>query len=789
MTTVTIDRHVLASNASTYNLAWRSFGWSPGIAGPRATRLEEEVPWGTLADRAATPGWLAGRPSEILSSANLDRLQWAFLPLDGRVGLSVWGAIGDRSAPPGNRRVLTHTLIMDEQAFRLLGGYPFGLLGTERVPGGWLRCFTPPDAFTTPGGLEAIRVDVTPALTRAFETARITEVRRLRRVLLERLNGDTGGLARRLTLLYEALAGTRGRGPRPHANHVAIRDDGPAAPLIVRLAWLSLPLADRLTVWFNTEQARTERPRAHLLVLPAAEWGRSSPPGTAVLEPGDPGLPGARTEGTAAWAEVVAGKAPRDMTAAVLRRADVRGWGLLGASEAGAGVRIARLLATWRKHGPSRDVALAVARVEAGADGSRGRAGAVGVLLGRARGATRVSGDPAEAARELVDVATSTGLLETLILRGVIRGLRLSEPRQAPLAGFVRCVACLGSEDPGVLADLARLGGREAAEWDALLEHADGLAAVVLAVTATRRAGVRLEDSEGGPRLLARLRVPDLLASALAPGARIPPSAYLDLTAGDTELLAGSVDRVGPKGLGREAVEALTAVLRGDEARAALSRTWERSVGNPRARLQVLAAGDGPLDDPESRMAADALARIILRTTADGDLGGAAEVGQSVGGVVLGSPAVSPFPEGAVSIVARLSDAGLRTLLTSLTASTGHIEASVRAGVVPHILNNPVCGAISDADTLDRILRLLWAEWSPDGGSPSLGAATAAGAPLRPLLVRLYETPAPIPLRSEFRRALTGSGSAPYGAARAAHTRGWGSPDERRLFLRNGAAP
>jgi len=790
VTTVTIDRHVLASNASTYNLAWRSFGWSPAIAGARATRLEEEVPWGTLADRAATPGWLAGAPSEVLSHTNLDRLQWAFLPLDGRLGLSVWGAIGDRSAPPGDRRVLTHTLIMDEDAFRLLAGYPFGLFGTERVPAGWLRCFVPLDAFTTPGGLEAIRVDVTPALTRAFETARIMEVRRLTQVLVEWLDGDGEGLARRLARVYDALAGTRGRGPRPHAAHVAIRDDGPAAPLLVRLAWLSLPLADRATVWFNTEQARTERPRAHLLVLPTAEWGRSSPPATAVLEPGDPGLPGGRTEGTAAWADLVAGPGPRAMAVAVLRRADVRGWGLLGPTEAGAGVRIARLLATWREKGPSRELALAVARIEAAAEGSRRRGGAVGCLLGRAMAAIPVGGDLAEVARDLVTEATSTGHSETQVLRGVIRGLRLSEPARPTLAGFVRCVACLGSEDPLVLAELERLGGREAGELDALLEHPDGLAAVVLAVTAARRAGVELERSEGGRRLLARLRAPDLLATALAPGARIPPTAYLDLMGGDPELLAESVDRVGPEGLGGEAAEALTVVLRGDEARAALSRTWGRSVGNSRARLQMLATGQGPLGDPESRMAADALARIITGGTQGGDLGGAAEVGQTVGGAVVGSPAVSPFPEGAVSVAARLSDAGLRTLLASLTASVEHIEASVRAGVVPQILHNPVCRAISDSDTLDRILRLLWAEWTPESGSPSLGAATSAGTHLEPLLVQLYEAPAPIPLRSDLRQAIAGLGSVLPDSARVERTLGGGgSRDGRRLFLRNGAAP
>jgi hypothetical protein len=350
-------------------------------------------------------------------------------------------------------------------------------------------------------------------------------------------------------------------------------------------------------------------------------------------------------------------------------------------------------------------------------------------------------------------------------------------------------VSCLGSEDPGVLTDLGRLGHREAVELDALLEHPDGLPAVVLAVTAARRAGVDLEGSEGGRRLLARLRVPDLVASALGPGARIPPSAFLDLTGGDAELLAESVDRVGPEGLGEEAAEALTVVLKGDEARAALSRTWGRSVGNPRARLQMLATGQGPLDDPESGMAADALARIITGGTLDGDLGGAAEVGHTVGGVVLGSPAVSPYPAGTVSVAARLSDAGLRTLLENLTQRIEHIEASVRAGVVPQILHNPAWRAIADSDTLDRILRLLWAEWTPEGGSPSLGAATSAGAHVAPLLVRLYQAPAPLPLRSDLRQAIAGLGTVVPDTARTEPTPGGSGQGERRLFLRNGAAP
>lgn len=813
MRTVTIDRHVLASSASRFDLAWRSFGWTPDIAGSRANRLEEEVPWGNLADRAASPGWLSGQPADIVRPENLDRLQWAFLPLDGRLGLSMWGATGDRATPPGDRRVLTHTLLFDATAFRRLAGYPFGLLGTPARPGAWLRVFRDPAAFREPVVLEALRLTGGVSLTRAFETARIAEVRRLRSTLLGRGDGGAHALADRVARIHEALSWT-GAG-EPGGPRLALRDDLPDAPLMVRLAWLSLPLKDRARTWFSTEQARTERPRARLMVLPVAEWGRSTPSATRVLEP-------ARGSGETAgpararWAALVAGPESGSLPVRLLRRADARNLSLLegDAVELGASVAVAEQLERWDPSAPSWGVARAVALAEAAR--SRARARGAGGLL--ARGGWREREDPPEAARRILEGCREVPLPEGPLVSGAVRALLRIGSDAATAAGFLRCFACLGAR--GVPGDLQRLGLRERSALEALLDHPEGPGALVLAVVAAERAGTALGAGEGGRRIRRALGRPVHVAAALRRGSRLPAGIYLSLAETEIDTLADAIDRVGADGQGIEpsALDTLVRRIATGEGTGDLVRIWRRTEGSERVRLEVLthpawrawppeaetAFGEarsylrrasmdaaslvalaarwiggggpsGPLGGAEGLLIVDLHEGLAARGSA-GDEVGEAAIGQRTGGVVSGRPAVSPT-DAAWRTVQALDGPTLAIWLRRVAPEL--CRASLRPGVLSAVFANPVITDLAEPQALEGLLRMLWCEWTPDDGLPSLrGAVVERGAALTPLLGRLAEAPAPLPLGSLLRA---------LGAACSGGTRGGETRAERRaLFLRGG---
>lgn len=824
MSTVTIDRHVLASSASSINLAWRSFGWTPAIAGARATRLEEEVPWGTLSDRSAHPGWLTGPSTAIADPSNLDRLQWAFLPMDGRMGLSVWGAAGDPRAAPGSRRVLTHTLLFDEAAFVRLAGYPFGLFGTASRPAGWLRCFESAGSFAQPEGLEALRLELAPALTRAFETARIAEVRRLRQVLLEHTDGDAYALAYRVARIHEALARTRDAETRPPVERVALRDDGQGAPLLVRLAWLALPLSDRIRTWFSTEQARTERPRAHLMVLPRMEWGRSTPPATLIVNPDDADEEGEPSPGRARWAAGVAG--PDSIPSQVMRRADARGWSVLGSDDTGAGVgvEVARLLKQWRDEGPSLAVAGELLAIERGR--MRPRTGGVGAYLARAVWSGSVDED--ESARELVELCRSSPRHGAGILKGAVRAL-LRRDGAGLTAALARCLACEDGSAEDVLTDLARLGGAERSALEALLDRSDGLAVLLQALTTVNRAGVVLPEP-GIAGIRSRLRQPGIVARALGADP-VDFAAFLDVigdpgTPGSTakvEALGRGVDVFPGHALAPRTLKLTVAVFLSSEAGLNQIRIWHDSAGQEGARLQILThpdwreapdggqkaygaaagalacasdegirlewtrewldillgpwlavvGGGGRLDGLEALSVAELIWRRAELDAGREGVGEAAPSGQRSGGEVLGSPAVSPSA-GLEDLVHSLSTDGLAVLLRHLSAA----GPAAPTGMLATLLSSPAISTLHQPEDLDLLLRQLWAEWTPDLGVPSLRRAVVHHGPaLAPLLDRLRDAPAPIPLGAVL-GALRTECAPPTPAPR---------PDgPRTLFLRSG---
>ncbi|MGH7555392.1 MAG: hypothetical protein ACREMQ_20515, partial [Longimicrobiales bacterium] len=335
---ILIDRHVFASNASVFDTAWRTFGWTPGIAGERSGRLEEAVPWATLAARAERPAHLRGAADEVLEPGNFDRLEFAFLPLDGRFGFSVWGAIGRAGAAP-EWRVLTHTLLFDRATFDLIAGFPFALLSDAKL-GRWFREMVEHSPFEQPETLAPVAVPVAPDTRARFERARLREITRLRDRLLS-LSGDAAALEQRLAQLYEALAITQAGGP---VKRVALRArNGIDQALLVRLAWLSLPIADRAEIFFTTEQRKTQSPAATLLVLPESEWGQFVPEATRLLERTASAEEREVSAGRYHWARAVARNAR--VLAALSARVDTRAWRLIARDD------VARLdaLQRWRE--------------------------------------------------------------------------------------------------------------------------------------------------------------------------------------------------------------------------------------------------------------------------------------------------------------------------------------------------------------------------------------------------------------------------------------------------------
>jgi hypothetical protein len=500
--TIVVDRHAFASNASSFNTAWETFGWTPALEGARASRLEEQVPWATLAARAESPARLSGPYERVIAPANFDRLQFGALPLDGRYGFSVWGAIGERRG--GEWRVLTHTLLFDDDGFDLMAGFPQGLL-TIAGRSDWFRELVERSTFTARAPLAPITLERTRATRAAFEQARRAEIARLRARLLP-LAGGAARLEAELATVLEALARTRNGGP---IRHVALRSvaDG-RTELLVRLAWTALPLADRADTSFVTEQRRTDAPRATLFGLPDAEWGQYVPPNTQLLEPDRPHTADI-ARGRQEWARSIA----RDEEAAHDRlsaQVDSRRWRVVGRDDVGALETIQAWRGRWRAGDDRPALAGELLALEGG---NRlhvsGRVRAAGHVAALAHAAS------ADASGALIAAFRPYPAAATTLVRAAVRTLARNGEAGRARALRLRCEAI---QDPPLVPpdELFRLFDREAYLLEAL-GTSDAATALFRAAVAAGCAGHVQAD-----RLIAAAlpTLPDPVAEL----ARIPES-------------------------------------------------------------------------------------------------------------------------------------------------------------------------------------------------------------------------------------------------------------------------
>ncbi len=306
-----LDRHLFASNASPYNLAWETYGWTEGLDRTRARRLEERVPWGTeLADSADPPVLVHGggvRPAVNDPVHGTFGLPESFLPLDGRLGFCLSGVVRPRSGEPRARRarIATHTLLFDEGLFREIDGFPQGLhmdlsalpIASEAAWFAELRGSAPVEPSPLPPPER-------PHGTERFRRARLCELDRLRAAVA---GAGTRAAKEALCAVYRAMGDVLGRRrgdmPREDADSRAAKAagvipvgplsptaDAPDADALLRLAWLSLPLADRARVFYSMLDVRGRRPTPCLVPLAAdsrkgANVGKATDSGIRI-EPG-----------------------------------------------------------------------------------------------------------------------------------------------------------------------------------------------------------------------------------------------------------------------------------------------------------------------------------------------------------------------------------------------------------------------------------------------------------------------------------------------------------------------
>ena len=444
-----LDRHLFASNATAYNAAWESYGWTAGLDRARAGRLEERVPWAAELGELVDPPVLIGGSGG--AAAAVGRLPEAFLPLDGRLGFSVSGVVraGEDEGPGGRVRIATHTVLFDTILFAAIDGYPQGLqveLGRSLplVPGPLPELECVPDA-------------------EFFRVARLREVERLAEVV--GVSMDRRDAVSWLAAGYGAVLEVLADGPRcvvmPGPDEVG--DGGPAAADLVRLVWLSLPLADRKRIFYSTTWLGGRRPDPCLTVPPYG--GRV--PGTGrevvwVRAPESGARHWSREESLAgerlrAWSGLVLGGG-REL-ARVARRMDVRGMSL-GEGRSGPyvlyGTRDAR-----RRAG-----VVERARVEAGG-------------VGRWRGLGRV------AAEEVCRMADA----EVVSWREAVLGDRRLARNAAFFDGVVRGVG-------------GRVRGMEAARFAVVAgvrcgRRAEGLALLVECVRILINSGAEVDEIGG----------------------------------------------------------------------------------------------------------------------------------------------------------------------------------------------------------------------------------------------------------------------------------------------------
>lgn len=313
-----VDRHVFASNASAYDAAWSTVASTPALEGVRAGRIEERIPWGAGLERERDAPVLAAESGAV---SPLAQLPLAYLPMDGRTGLSVTGLIRGRG---GRVRVGTHTLLLDKEVFEAIDGFPLGLFapGASGVePAEWFPEFrrTPVGAEA---GLEPLRIP-TRASRAAFGAARLSAVSSLAGWVGGRMGeAEARGL---LAAVFDGLAGAADTGAlvvlEPGPTYAG--DRGSWIRNVVLLAWLSLPLADRYAAYFSSDG--TGAAFAKPLLSGAVEQGSRAPGGRPALyvSPGGPAAAPRFVE----WARCV--MAGPTVFGPVSRRADLRGQSLL----------------------------------------------------------------------------------------------------------------------------------------------------------------------------------------------------------------------------------------------------------------------------------------------------------------------------------------------------------------------------------------------------------------------------------------------------------------------------
>ncbi len=471
---VSLDRHVLASPATAFDTAWSTYGWTPGIQ-DRVGRLEEEVPWGTHVARATDPPRLSGPAQALLNPDNLDRLGSGVLRVDGRLGFALWGAFGSGSGG-ADRRVLTHTLLMDDAAFRQVAGYPQGLLWDGDRPAAWFRELAEEQDFLEPTPLTPVRLGLERARTAALARARIVELDRLRGAVLDQLGGDVDGLSSLLATTYEAVARASAG---DQVRHVVVRGVGAATSRLLKLVWLSLPLEDRIRVSYVTEQRRSERPRGLLLGLPEAEWGRYVPDGSWVVDEHEPAEAGA---GRVHWARALTAPDSLETFRRLDARAASRRWRLVTADDLAAeGARGAWQVA-WASRGPTLDGVRALLELERRRPGGV-RARALGQALGEAVATTTTERPGAvDAMDDALSLSTELPANARMgVLRGAVRALRARGPDGRRRAALLRCRAA-ASGDAELSSELHRLVDRESDALRALVadpERGGGLELVL----------------------------------------------------------------------------------------------------------------------------------------------------------------------------------------------------------------------------------------------------------------------------------------------------------------------
>lgn len=340
-----LDRHLFASNISAYNSAWETYGWTEGLDRVRAGRLEERVPWGAELAESADPPTLVHGGASGRGAASQDPalgpigLPEAFLPLDGRLGFCLSGIVrpSPDGAPARRPRIATHTLLFHESLFREIDGFPQGLhldlpATTDGAEASWFAQLRR-SAAAAPGVLAE------PGYApdrQGFRRARLQEVARLARAAVAALGAQPAREA--LGDVYRAVgealepAGDARRGKVSAGGPVRVAGGRRGACLLVRLAWLSLPLADRVRVFYSILDLRGRHPTPCLVPGAAAPAPRTvSAPRTALdRRPAPASRPALADSGgpdpLGPWAALVLG-APKEY-ARVGARIDARGMSL-----------------------------------------------------------------------------------------------------------------------------------------------------------------------------------------------------------------------------------------------------------------------------------------------------------------------------------------------------------------------------------------------------------------------------------------------------------------------------